>query len=149
MQKHEIENLTLTFTIGLPVLGWIAGAYISDVPLTPFPEAFTSALHMTSHSPWLGGGAITGLVLAAALLYLMHEYGDNGFRGAAYLRWLRGAHIDNWHTVKGQAQAANRKENADRRKEGQPELSPIMIGHMPVPIHLENRNVMICASTGA
>ncbi|SEB06354.1 hypothetical protein SAMN05444680_106241 [Variovorax sp. YR216] len=45
--------------------------------------------------------------------------------------------------------------NARRRKEFRKvdpdikDLAPIMVGLMPVPIHLENRNTLICASVGA
>lgn len=149
MQKHEVDNLTLFFGIALPVMGWVTGAYLAGIPITPFPEAFTPALHMTPHSPYLAGGIVAGLGLAFGINYLLREYGDIGFRGAAYLRWMRGTRLANWHMVKGLVDSANRQENARRRKEKQSPLLPIMIGKMPMPIHLENRNTMICASTGA
>lgn len=141
MQKHEVENLTLVSVITLPAAGWIAGSVAGNIPLSPLPYALTAAIHMTPHNPWLGGGALAGLLLAGGIIWLLNEYGDSGFRGARYFRWLRGTRIENWHRVKGLVNAANRRNKHN--------LRPIMIGNMPMPVHLENRNTMICASTGA
>lgn len=151
MQKHEVENATLLFGVSLPIAGWFAGAWAAHVPLRPLPEALTVALHLTPHHPIITGGAMLGLGLAAASSYLIHEYGDDGFRGAPYRRWMRGARMANWHRVKRLVNAANRRENRRRRKDEAtaPALAPIMIGAMPMPIHLENRNTLICASVGA
>jgi hypothetical protein len=150
MQKHEVENAVLTLGVGLPLAGWFGGAYVGGVPLAPFPSAFTAALHTTAHNPSIGAGVIVGLGVAVGAGYLLHEYGDDGFRGAPYDRWMRGARMANWHTLKRQVSAANRRENARRKREQKvPPLDPIMIGPMPMPLHLENRNALICASVGA
>ncbi|RWA36898.1 type IV secretion system DNA-binding domain-containing protein [Xylella fastidiosa] len=151
MQKHEAENATMLFGVGLPIVGWLVGAYTGNVPLSPFPQALTNALHVTPHNPFIIGGVLAGLGLAAGAAYMFHEYGDDGFRGAPYRRWMRGSRMANWHSVKSQVNAANHRENQHRRKEekGTKDLAPIMIGHMPMPIHLENRNTLICASIGA
>ncbi|PNR90616.1 TrwB protein [Xanthomonas oryzae pv. oryzae] len=151
MQKHEVENATLLFGVGLPIAGWLAGTYIGDVPLSPFPQALTAALHATTNNPFIVGGVVAGLGLAASAAYLFHEYEDDGFRGAPYRRWMRGSKMANWHKVKSQVNAANRGENRRRRAEqrGGKDLPPLMIGPMPMPLHLENRNTLICASIGA
>ncbi|KLB44973.1 TrwB protein, partial [Xanthomonas euvesicatoria] len=118
------------------------------VPLSPFPQALTAALHATPNNPFMVGGVVAGLGLAATTGYLFHEYGDDGFRGAPYRRWMRGSQMANWHSVKSKVNAANRRENRRRRAEqrGAKDLPPIMIGPMPMPLHLENRNTLICAS---
>ncbi|MBC8641985.1 type IV secretion system DNA-binding domain-containing protein [Caballeronia sp. EK] len=169
MQKHEAENATLLFGVSLPIAGWLAGTYAADVPLRPLPEALTVAFHMTPHNPLIASGVVLGLGLAATTAYLLHEYGDDGFRGARYHRWLRGARMANWHGVKRQVKAVNRRGNRRLRSEleraaalkpeaGTPrlgpkarvtDLPPIMIGRMPMPLHLENRNTLICATIGA
>lgn len=149
MQKREVENATLFFGIGLPVAGWLSGIYASNMSLTPFPKALTSALHATTSSPLLLGGLIAGFGLAASAGYFLKEYGDDGYQGAPYRRWLRGSKMANWHTVKSKVEAVNRKENARRKKESKAPLQPMMIGNLPMPIHLENRNTMICASVGS
>ena len=149
MQKHEVEHLTLFSVVALPVLGWVTGAYIANIPLSPLPSAVTVALQMTKHNFWLAGGAGGGLLLALVTNWLLRTYGYDGFNGAAYLRWMRGTRIANWHSVKGLVNSANKRENNRRCKDGLTALPPIMIGNMPMPIHLENRNMMICASTGA
>jgi hypothetical protein len=150
MQRHEVENAALALGVGLPLAGWLSGAYAGGIALSPFPGAFTAALHATSHNPFICGGLLAGLGLAAGTGYLMREYGDDGFRGAPYNRWMRGARMANWHTLQRQVNAANRQENARRRRELRaPALKPIMIGPMPMPLHLENRNMLICASVGA
>ncbi|MGO4395890.1 type IV secretion system DNA-binding domain-containing protein [Variovorax sp. M-6] len=151
MQKHEVESATLVFGVSLPIAGWITGAYAGGVKLLPFPNTLNEALRATPHSPWLMGGLAVGVALAAGVAYLLREYGDDGFRGAQFRRWMRGARMANWHSVKGKVEAANRQENARRRKvgEGNGPLAPIMIGPMPMPLHLENRNTLICASVGA
>ncbi|MDM0015039.1 type IV secretion system DNA-binding domain-containing protein [Variovorax sp. J22P168] len=155
MQKHEVENATLLFGLSLPIAGWLAGTYLADVPLAPFPQALSAALKITSHHPLIMGGVLTGLAAAAGLAWIVHEYGDDKFRGTPYLRWLRGSRIANWHTVKGKVEAANRMENRRLRKKHASgdgpwkNVAPIMIGAMPMPLHLENRNTMICASVGS
>lgn len=147
MQKHEVESATMFFGVSLPLAGWLAGTYIGNVQLSPFPKAFTAALHATPNNPFILGGVVAGLGLAASAAYLFHEYGDDGFRGAPYRRWMRGSQMANWHTVKSKVIAANRRLRAEQR--GAKELRPIMIGQMPMPLHLENRNTLICASIGA
>ncbi|WP_017162388.1 type IV secretion system DNA-binding domain-containing protein, partial [Xanthomonas phaseoli] len=151
MQKHEAEDATLFFGVSLPIAGWLAGTYAANVPLSPFPQALTAALHATPNNPFMVGGVVAGLGLAATTGYLFHEYGDDGFRGAPYRRWMRGSQMANWHSVKSKVNAANRRENRRRRAEqrGAKDLPPIMIGPMPMPLHLENRNTLICASIGA
>ncbi len=156
MQRHEAQNASLLFGVSLPVAGWLAGAYAANIPLRPLPHALTVALHMTLHTPLMASGVVLGLSLAATAAYLLHEYGDDGFRGASYERWLRGARMANWHRVKREVTSANRRENRRLRSElksagrlGVAELPPIMIGRMPMPLHLENRNTLICATIGA
>jgi type IV secretory pathway TraG/TraD family ATPase VirD4 len=151
MQRHEVEQATVFLAISLPLAGWLAGAYVASVPLSPLPAALRVALQQTIEHPALLGGLLTGALLAAAAGWLLAQYGDDGFRGAPYRRWLRGARMANWHQLRWQVKAANRRENR-RRKMAQPgsrDLPPIMIGPLPMPLHLENRGTMICASTGA
>lgn len=151
MQKHEIDQASLFTWCTLPLAGWLGGALLGKVPLAPFPKALSAALEATTHNPFLGGGLLVGGAMAAGAAWLFREFGDDGFRGAPYKRWLRGSRLGNWHTVKGKVTAANYRENANRRKrEGaRDKLPPIMIGPMPMPLHLENRNLLICASVGA
>ncbi|MDY7549191.1 type IV secretion system DNA-binding domain-containing protein [Glaciimonas sp. CA11.2] len=149
MQKLEAENATLLLGVTLPVVGWIAGTYAGHVPLSPFPHAITNAFHATPRDPFILAGLVAGLGLAASAAYLLRAYGDDGYRGAPYRRWLRGSRMANWHSVKAKVKAANRQENARRKKEGKAPLAPIMIGALPMPLHLENRNTMICASVGS
>lgn len=141
----------MAFGIGLPMAGWWAGTYLGNVPLSPFPRALTEALNLTPHHPVIMGGLLAGLAAAAGVAYLLHEYGDDKFRGAPFRRWMRGSRMANWHSVRRQVLTANRLENRRRRKES-PDvfaLPPILVGPMPMPIHLENRNTLICASVGA
>jgi len=145
MQKHEVENATLFFGITLPIGGWIAGSYVGRVRLTPFPEALTAALHQTTHNPYLFGGLLIGGALAMGVAYLCYRYGDDGFRGASYQRFLRGTRMANWRTVKRQVETANRRENRIQKTV----LPAINIGPMPMPLHLENRHLLICAAPGA
>jgi hypothetical protein len=151
MQKHEVESATIVFGVSLPIAGWLGGAYAGNVPLSPFPQALTAALHATPNNPFIVGGVVAGLGLAASVTYILHEYGDDGFRGAPYRRWMRGSKIANWHSVKNRINAANRQENRQRRADERDakNLSPVMIGRMPMPLHLEDRNTLICASIGA
>lgn len=144
MQKHEVENATLFSGLTLPLGGWLGGTYLAGVPLVPFPAALTQALNVTPHNPYIMGGVVAGLGLAGCATWFFHEYCDDGFRGAPYHRWMRGSKIENWHTVKRKVVASNRREN-----KGRTALDPIMIGKMPMPLHLENRNTLICASIGA
>ncbi|CAG9184041.1 type IV secretion system DNA-binding domain-containing protein [Cupriavidus respiraculi] len=151
MQRHEIDSAAAALWLVLPAAGWLAAAYALGLPLRPMPQALTIALRSTPASSVLMAGLLTGGVLAAAGAWLLREFGDDGFRGEAYRRWLRGARLANWHTVAARVRAANRRENARRRRcePSRPALSAIRIGPMPMPLHLENRNLLICASVGA
>jgi len=150
MQKHEVENATLTAALAFPVAGWVAGAYLGGVPLSPLPAALTQALNITPNHPYLMGGLGIGIMFAGGAAYLLKKYGDDGFRGARYWRWLRGSKMANWHTVRRKVNAVNGQTNRDmlRARKVKKKLEPIMIGRMPMPIHLENRNTLICASIG-
>ncbi|WP_045762330.1 type IV secretion system DNA-binding domain-containing protein [Xanthomonas albilineans] len=150
MQKHEVENGRLFFGLTLPVVGWVGAAFIGGVPLSPGWEPIRVALHSTPHEPLLLGGAVVGGVLAVAIGWAMGEFGDDGFRGAQFRRHLRGTRMANWHTVKSKVLAANRQETQRRKKEkGAGSLPPILIGRMPMPVHLETRNTLICAAPGS
>jgi hypothetical protein len=151
MHKQDVENATLISAVSLPLAGWLVGAYAGNVPLSPLPQALATALNTTPNNPFILAGVVAGLGLAAGATYLLHEYGDDGFRGAPYRRWMRGSQLANWHSVKSKVKAANRRENHRRRAEqaGAKNLPPILIGAMPMPLHAENRNTLICASIGA
>jgi len=149
MQKNEVEQATLLSFILFPTFGWLAGVFTGHVPLSPFPTAFTQAIKATPGNPFLMGGFFAGVGIAACATYLLNEYFDDGYRGSPYKRLLRGSSMANWHYVKRRVEAANRKENRQRKKENRCVLGPVSIGHLPMPIHLENRGTMICASTGA
>lgn len=151
MQQHEIQNAKLAFGIGLPIVGWITGAYAGHISFLPFPDATKPALDYTLHSPYLTGGLIGGGVLAWAAAWMLDHYADDGFRGAAYRRMLRGTRMASWRLLRSRVQLANKRENRKQRKENArtEHATPILIGHMPMPLHLENRNTLICASIGA
>lgn len=141
MQLHEMRQATLAAWLGLPVATAAGSAYVAS-------EVSILAREVPL---FFGIGGLLGLGLAAAATYAIREYGDNGYRGAAYRRWMRGSRLTNWHGVKNQVTMANRRENRERRKKDRAakDLSPIMIGPLPMPLHLENRNMLICASVGA
>lgn len=151
MQRHDIDSLISGLWLVLPAAGWLTAAQALGLALRPMPQALTVALRVTPVTPVLMAGVVLGGVLAAVGAHLIREYGDDGFRGEAYRRWLRGARLVNWHAVAARVRAANRRENARRRRTvpPRPVLAPIRIGPMPMPLHLENRNLLICASVGA
>lgn len=151
MQKHEVDQATLVFGIALPVGGWFAGAFLSGMTFSPLAQALTAAVHATPHSPLLLGGIAAGVCAAFGASHLLSEYADDGYRGAPYRRWLRGSRLANWHRLRAQIKAANRRENRRRRRANKhaQALRPVMIGSMPIPLHLENRNLLICAAPGA
>lgn len=149
MQRHEIENLTLASFLILPPLGWFMGLCVERIPLHPMPEALTVAIEQTPQHPWMLVGVIVGFALAAVLSWSMNRYCDDMYRGAPYRRWMRGSRLVNHHQLKRLVSNANRLENRQRRRAGQGDLAPIKIGQMPMPLHLENRNMLICASVGS
>lgn len=145
MQKDEVDSAKLFFGITLPIAGWVAGTYLGNVPLKPFPSLFAAAVNSTSHNPYLYGGVLAGIGLVVGVGYLLNEFGDDGYRGAPYKRFLRGTRMANPHTLKDKVERSNRRENI---KNGT-KISPVLIGKMPMPIHLENRNLLIVGSVGS
>lgn len=149
MHKREVDSAVMTAGFGLPVAGWAAGVYLAQMPLTPFPAAFKETLHNGWHNPLVLGATIATSAIAASLVYYLYEYCDDGFRGEQYQEFLRGSEIKNWHTVKAKVRRRNEQTNRERKKRGLAKSDPIMIGKLPMPLHLEDRNTMICASIGA
>lgn len=149
MQRHEIESFTFASFLVLPTLGWFAGLNQAQLPLDPMPQALGDAIKQTPHHPWMLAGIAVGLLFAAGLRWYLVTRCDDMFRGAPYRRWMRGSRLENYHQLKNKVQRVNRVENRKRRKAGQDALSPIQVGDIPMPIHLENRNALICASVGS
>ncbi|OSH67186.1 TrwB protein, partial (plasmid) [Klebsiella pneumoniae] len=149
MHKQEVDSAAMTAGFGLPIAGWLAGTQLAQLPLAPFPAAFKETLHNGWHEPLVLGATIATSVVAAGLCYYLYEYCDDGFRGERFQQWLRGSRIRNWHFVERKVNARNAKTNRERRKKGLEKAKPIMVGKLPMPLHLEDRNTMICASIGA
>jgi hypothetical protein len=144
MQKREVEQSTLFFGIALPIGGWIAAAHLAGIALAPFPQATTAALHATRSNSTLLAGLMLGAAVAVVLGYLLKRYGDDGYRGAPYRRVLRGTRMANPYALKRLVKAANRRTNARQGTS----IAPVTIGDLPMPIHLENRGLLICGSIG-
>lgn len=149
MHEQEVDSAAMTAGFGLPIAGWLAGTQLAQLPLAPFPAAFKETLHNGWHEPLVLGATIATSVVAAGLCYYLYEYCDDGFRGERFQQWLRGSRIRNWHFVERKVNARNAKTNRERRKKGLENAKPIMVGKLPMPLHLEDRNTMICASIGA
>ncbi|MGY2172137.1 type IV secretion system DNA-binding domain-containing protein [Pseudomonas gingeri] len=149
MHRQEIETTAISTVIGLPLAGWAAGAYMANMPFTPLPDALKDTFHQTWHNPLMATTSIASAVVAGALAYYLYEYCDDGFRGERFVQHLRGTRMRNWHHLKSEVNRRNAKTNRERHSEGQPKIAPIMIGRVPMPLHLEDRGTMICASTGA
>lgn len=97
----------------------------------------------------MAGCTVATSVVAGALVYYLNEYCDDGFRGERFIEHLRGSRMRNWHYVDSKVRRRNAKTNRERRKSGLENIEPIMVGKVPMPLHLEDRNTMICASIGA
>jgi hypothetical protein len=149
MHKQDVENATMTAGIGLPLAGWLGGAHLAQMPFTPFPDALRETIHQTLQNPIMASCTVASVAAAGALVYYLNEYCDDGFRGERFQQHLRGSRIRNWHFVDSKVRTRNGQTNRQRRKKGMPKLDPIMIGKVPMPLHLEDRNTMICASIGA
>ena len=149
MQRHEIESFSLAGFLTLPAVGWLMGLNQARFPLEPMPKALEYAIKHTADQPWMVSGLTSGLVTAGVLNWYLKTRCDDMYRGAPYRRWMRGSRLVNHHQLKRKVQQANRLENRKRSKAGQPVLEPIKVGNIPMPIHLENRNTLICASVGS
>lgn len=149
MHRQDIDSATLVFGLGLPAAGWAAGAYLANMPFTPFPEGLKATFHETLHNPTMAITTVASAVVAGALVYYLNEFCDDGFCGEKFMQHLRGSRLRNWHYVKSKVNSRNAKTNRERKKAGLEKIGPIMIGRVPMPLHLEDRGTMICASTGA
>jgi type IV secretory pathway TraG/TraD family ATPase VirD4 len=147
MQKHEVDQARMICFFGLPLAGVVGGFYLAfrGIPGILPPAA--------SDSPIAGllliGGAVLGVVLGVWLAKTVKEYCDDGFRGERYHKFLRGTQMVNWHTLVSMINRLNFKENKKRKKQGLPELSPVTIGHVPMPLLAEDRHTLTSASIGS
>lgn len=157
MQRHEVDRLAVALGVVLPGGGWFAGAYAAGLRLSSLralPALLAHAMGQTPHQPLLAAGLLAGSVLALVSIWLVRRYGDDGYRGPPYRRWLRGAQMANWRGVAGRVRASNRRFRARMGARfngaiGSAAALPVMIGPMPMPMHLEDRNLLICASVGS
>lgn len=154
MQRHQVQSTCGFAALVFPPLGWILAASQT----LPKGQRWKPMLDATFAAPWRHGwlvlGLLCGIGLAVLICYWVTHFEDDGFRGARYWRWLRGARMKNWHAVRSMVRSRNRRENRNERKAAKKEgrawtdLTPIMVGPMPMPIHLENRHTLISASIG-
>lgn len=107
MHKQEVDSATLTAGIALPIAGWVGGAYLAQMPFTPFPGAFRETLHQTLQNPIMAGCTVATSVVAGALVYYLNEYCDDGFRGERFIEHLRGSRMRNWHYVDSKVRRRN------------------------------------------
>ncbi|APQ06930.1 MULTISPECIES: type IV secretion system DNA-binding domain-containing protein [Pseudomonas] len=149
MHRQEVASASMIFGFGLPLAGWAAGAYLEQMPFLPFPAGLRSTIHETWHNPVMASSTVASAVVAGALVYYFNEYLDDGFRGERFVQHLRGTRMRNWHHLKTRINSRNAKTNRERRSKKLEKLDPVMIGRVPMPLHLEDRNTMICASIGA
>lgn len=146
MQRKEIEATQMVAWIAVPIICIIGAAFLAGADGLQSFRALLTAKH-----PLLFIGIIAGIGLAIGSSWVIKEYGDDGFSGAPYKRFLRGTKLVNWHRLKSLVEQANRKENARmiKAKYIKKNLDPIYIGKIPMPLHLENRGTLFCAATGA
>lgn len=146
MQRREIEAAQVATWITVPIICVVGAAFLAGA------DSFKSFRYiLNAKHPLLLVGIIAGIGLAFGATWLIKEYGDDGFSGAPYKRFLRGTKLVNWHHLKGLVERANRKENARMKKAKhiKNSLAPIYIGKVPMPLSLENRGTLFCAATGA
>jgi type IV secretory pathway TraG/TraD family ATPase VirD4 len=139
MQKHEVSMFSMAGVVGWPAVGGYLGYKLFKRIGAAPPDI----------GPFVVAGAVLGIVAAIFYAWFLREYCDDGFRGLKYRRWLRGVKMENWHALKSKVDTANHKHNRERKREGKEPLTPIMIGPVPMPLKLEDRHTIFCASTGA
>lgn len=144
MQKRDLDTCKLIGYLGLPLAGWAAQLHIMGHQMQTIP-AVLHAFQETPKHPYLMIGSAVGFGAAILADSMMTEYWDDNYRGAHYARYLRGARIVNKHALKWRVDAANRKYNREQKTK----IRPLTIGGVPVPIHLENRNLLVYGSIGS
>ncbi|KIA80279.1 TrwB protein [Chromobacterium piscinae] len=151
MQKREVDQAAFWVAISLPLAAWVIGTLQmqeGNAGVSGFFYAFKQFSNQKL------GLVLMALGVAVAVIFYLYECCDDGFRGLPYHHWVRGSRMINWHQLKSKVKAANRKTHREWRRRYKPKhgvktISPVMIGPMPMPIHLENRNTLIAASIGA
>ena len=141
MQKHEIDQASVIGALAWPLFGGYLGHKVFR---------WTGGyLQLSDREPWIAVGVIIGLGAAVFFAWFLRNFADDGFRGARYKRWLRGSKMENWHGLRSRVDSSNSKFNKEERKCGRGAVSPIMIGKMPMPLYMEDRHTLLCATTGA
>lgn len=142
MQKHELDQTRFVAGIALPSIGWLGSALLGNISLASL-SAFNHALSTTSQHPALLADSLTVVALAVSAVLTLNHFGDDGYRGSPNHRFLRGTCMLNPHALHQRINMINRQT---QRKTGK--VEQVFIGTMPVPIHFENRNLLIIGSIG-
>ncbi len=71
MKQDYIDAGNLISSIVLPILGWVIGARIDNITLTPFPEAVGAAIIETPGNPYLVLGIVLGALCAAVVTMIL------------------------------------------------------------------------------
>lgn len=135
MQPEDRQKLSLVLILLFPVLFWLEAARRTEVLHPPKWRSLYALLKLTPQKPLLIIAAISGLVFALALIFLLKKLGVSDFSGAPYKKFFRGTRII--------SKSALEKKTLEKKAE------QIKVAGVPMPRKIENLHLLIGGSTGS
>ena len=135
MQPEDRQKISLVLILILPILFWLEAARRTEVLHPPKWRSLFNLLKLTPQKPLLIIAAISGLIFAFALIFMLKKLGGSDFSGAPYKKFFRGTRII--------SKSALEKKTLEKKVE------QIKVAGVPMPRKIENLHLLIGGSTGS
>jgi type IV secretory pathway TraG/TraD family ATPase VirD4 len=135
MEPEDRQKLGLVLILLFPILFWLEAARRTEVLHPPKWRSLYALLKLTPQKPLLIIAAISGLIFAFALIFLLKKLGESDFAGAPYKKFFRGTRII--------SKSALEKKTLEKKAE------QIKVAGIPMPRKIENLHLLIGGSTAS
>lgn len=129
MQPEDRQKISLVLILILPILFWLEAARRTEVLHPPKWRSLFNLLKLTPQKPLLIIAAISGLIFAFALIFILNKMGGSDFSGAPYKKFFRGTRII--------SKSALEKKTLEKKVE------QIKVAGVPMPRKIENLHLLI------
>lgn len=135
MEPEDQKKIGLILILLFPILFWLEAVRRTEVLHSPKWRSLYALLKLTPQKPLLIIAAISGLIFACALIFIINKLSVRDFSGAPYKKFYRGTRII--------SKSALEKKTLEKKVE------QIKVAGVPMPRKIENLHLLIGGSTGS